>query len=922
MRAFALLVLLASAAAVQADNFVTRVHETVTIDIPGATAAYAIDPSIADVATPAVGRVSITGRSAGTTQLVAVTPSGTTSFLITIAAAHPVSVPAAVKAGEPIARAESRYSSSTAQVTNVIDVFTNGSERRTRVHLWNVHYTGERLGRSSDAFPSMFYRVTTPSHEYTLCDELVDLSPLTVRSTQLRGMHYRDRALELHAGYAASTMYEDLFLPADRRWGASASYGITSGPVRLVPGIHAFFSEPQGTSARRGVIASLAAEHRRGDVLFARAEIAGSRSLAASGELTYQTNDQELRARAWYKPEDFPTLGLGELPGTHGEIDWTRRVTPRLTVDSLGTFDRLELRAAEKTMEQTLGSTRLSVRYAPTKHLTLFGGADASLFESEASSFRTIAVPAGIAFDAASFGASIAYRLIDTTGAARHGDALRITARAGGPLIRASIWGERQRQAPTLDIIFGQQPGLELALLKLGISVHSAEELARVVRDNAALINLGFIEGVTIDLTPQRDQAGAEIAFSRAGGRDQLRLHALYDRLEGIGATRSTALATLSYSRRLFGATDVYGSWSWWRTMLPSATYENTAFEIGVRQRFDGLPGILRRGGTIEGTVFLDPELRGVRTQGSGMIADVEIILDGNRTVRTDRNGVYSFRNVGAGQHWIAANLPPSRPAFFTTRSRVEAEAPTRVDFGLVWSPARILGRVRSDADRGVAGAVIRARSTVGVELSATTDSNGEFAIAVPPGQYTLRLALESLPSGYSLAGDVERAVDAIAAEPRHAAFDVRALRSIAGTAAGAAEVRIEPLGRTAVTDGAGNFVFRSLPAGTFTLLAGSATSSVTLPPEPVSLRGVVLSGHSAKTSVAGRFFVQLGAFRDVANARILIRRALHAGTEPQTATQGDLTLVRVGPFASRAAAVSASHSLRAAGFETAITSP
>ena len=918
MKAFALLALLVSAAAVQAGSFVARVHETVTIDIPGATAAYAIDPSIADVATPAVGRLSITGRSAGTTQLVAVTSSGTTSFLITIAAAQKTSVPAAVRAGEPIARAESRYSSSTAQVTNVLDVFTNGSQRRTRLHVRNVHYAGERFGRSSDAFPSMFYRVTTPSREYTLFDELVDLSPLTVRSTQLRGMHYRDRALELHAGYAASTMYEDLFLPADRRWGASASYAIAAGPVRWVPGIHAFLSEPPGTSARRGVIGSLAAEHRRGDALFARAEIAGSHSLAASGEVTYQTSDQELRARAWYKPEDFPTLGLGDLPGTHADVDWTRRITPRLTIDSLATFDQLEL----SSIDQTLGSTRLSVRYAATKHLTLTGGADATLFESGTSSFRTVAVPAGIAFDTASFGASIGYRLIDTTGAARRGDALRVTARAGGPLVRASVWGERQRQAPTLDIIFGEAPGLELALLKLGINVHSAQDLARVVRDNPALINLGFIEGVTINLTPQRDQAGAEIALFTAGGRDQFRLQALYDRREGIGATRSTALATLSYSRRLFGATDVHGSYSWWRTALPAATYENTAFEIGVGQRFDGIPEVLRRGGTIEGVVFLDPELRGVRTQSAETIADVEIILDGNRTVRTDRNGAYSFRNVGGGQHWIAANLPPSRPAFFTTRSRVEAEAPTRVDFGLVWSPARILGRVRSDAERGVAGAVIRASSTSGVELSATTDSNGEFTMAVPPGQYTLRLARESLPSGYSLAGEEERVVDAIAAEPRHAAFDVRALRSIAGTALGATEVRIEPLGRTAVTDGAGNFVFRSLPAGTFTLQAGNATSSVTLPPEPVSLRGVVLSGHIAQKPVAGNFFVQLGAFRDLANARRLIQRVLRAGTEPQTTTQGGLTLVRVGPFPSRAAAASASHSLQAAGFETAITGP
>jgi hypothetical protein len=915
MKALALLALLVATASVQAASSVSRVHETVTIDIPGATAAYAIDPSMADVATPAVGRVSITGRAAGTTQLVAVTSSGPTSFLITIAAAQQPSVPAAVRAGEPIARAESRYSSSAAQVTNVLDVFTNGSERRTQLHLRNVHYTRDESGRSSDAFPSMFYRVTMPAYEYTLFDELVDLSPLSIRSTQLRGVHYRDRALEIHAGYAASTMYEDLLLPADRRWGASASYGITAGTVRWVPGVHVFLSEPPGTAAHRGFIGSLAAEHRGGDTLFARAEIAGSRSLAASGELTWQTSKQELRAIAWYKPEDFPTLGLGDIPGTHAEIDWTSRITPRLTVDSLTSFDELS------TAEQTLGSTRFSPRYALNKYLTLSGGVDVNLFESQSSSLRTIALPAGVAFDSASFGASIVYRIIDTAGAARRGDALRVTARAGGPRLRTSVWGERQRQAPTLDIIFGQEPGLELALLKLGIGVHSTEDLARVVRENAALINLGFIEGVTINLTPQRDQAGAEIALSTSDARNQLRLHALYDRFEGIGATRSTALATLSYSRRLFGATDLQGSWSWWRTALQSGTYDNNAFEIGVRQRFDGVPDILRRGGTIEGVAFLDPELRGVRTQGAGIVAGVEIILDGTRSVRTDGNGAYSFRNVGAGLHRIAANVPPSRPAFFTTRSRVEAEAPTRVDFGLVWSPARILGRVRSDADRGVAGAVVRASSSSGVQLSATTDSDGEFTIAVPPGHYTLRLALESLPSGYSRAGDEELSVDASAEEPRHAAFDVRALRSIAGTAFGAAEVRIEPLGRTAVTDAAGNFVFRSLPAGTFTLVAGGRTSAVTLPAGPASLRDVNVTGHIAGKPDGGGFFVQLGAFRDIANARRLIQRVIRAGQEPQTASEGGMTLVRVGPFPSRTAALSTSHSLQAAGFETAITS-
>ena len=76
--------------------------------------------------------------------------------------------------------------------------------------------------------------------------------------------------------------------------------------------------------------------------------------------------------------------------------------------------------------------------------------------------------------------------------------------------------------------------------------------------------------------------------------------------------------------------------------------------------------------------------------------------IDGTRTLHTDLKGAYAFDNVTPGRHWIVAQLPPAPRAFFTTPSHSEAEVGAHVDFGLVWTAARIDGRVISDlAGRG-----------------------------------------------------------------------------------------------------------------------------------------------------------------------------------------------------------------------------
>ncbi|HXH40755.1 MAG TPA: pilus assembly protein N-terminal domain-containing protein, partial [Thermoanaerobaculia bacterium] len=550
MRRLLVVALIFIALAARADNVTLRVEESMTVDVDGATAAYAIDPSIVDVAMAGTGRVSITGRSAGTTQLIAVTAFGTKAFLITVGAAHPAAAAHGVAAGnETMGRYETRYSSDTSRLQNSFDVFMRDGERLSQFHLLNVHYLGQRFGSSSTAFPSMFYRVSTPHRELTLLDDFVDVSPLTIRGTQVRGIHLHDGALELHAGYAAATMYEDLFLPADRRWVAGIGYGIDRGGIHWTPSIYGFFSEPKQTTARHGIAGAVAGEYRSADSLWLRAEVGVSRAVAASAEVRYDSARDHLSGHITFKPETYPTLGLSDIPGAHGELAWTRRASARLTADAFATYDDYHL----QSQRQTFSNGSFTLRYAATSHVTLSSGAAVTDLRTTSLSIRTIALPVGVAYDRASFGASLSGRILDNDNASRRGDVVRIAARASHRGFSSNLWVERQRQAPTLDLIFREEPGLALALERLGISVHTPEDVARVLRDNAALVNLGFIEGLTVNLTPLRWLGGFDASWIGAGdGRDQIRFHAIADRDESIGSTRTATIGTLSYSRRVF----------------------------------------------------------------------------------------------------------------------------------------------------------------------------------------------------------------------------------------------------------------------------------------------------------------------------------------------------------------------------------
>jgi hypothetical protein len=826
--------------AASGESSTVRIQETVTIEIPGATAAYTTNPAIADAIIVRPGLLSITGQAAGTTQLMVITAAGTQAFSITVtAASNPA--PARPAAGVPHVSYDARYSSGAARVQNTIDVSTTDDVRRSELHVVHIHdLLASR--RESNSIASVFYRRTTPARVLTLLDDAVDVSRTTIANTQLRGVHLRQGPLDVHAGYASSAMYDSFFLPAERRWAAGAGYDIHRGATRWTPSVYGFFSAPPGTAARRGLVGALTVEHRESETLFMRGDVGVSRSIAAAGEIRHTTSRGHIRALVSVKPDDFPTLGLGDVRGDHAELDWSRRATDRLSLASYGTFDRFNL-AGES---QRIGGASFSLRYAATARLAFHGGASATRVRTPGTSLRTIGLPFGVTYEAPAYGAAASYRLMDDSSASRRGDSIRLSAHARRGRFSASTWAERQRQAPTLDLIFSAEPGLELALLRLGISVRNPEDVARALRDNAALIDLGFITGVNVDLTPRRLQAGFSAGWLGSGPRsDHIRILAIHGRDERISSTRDSTIATLTYSRRVLAATDLYGSLSWYRTTSLARPVSGTSVDLGFRQQFSGVPAFMRRAGTIEGFVFLDPEMRGVRGAKTTALVDVEVTLDGMRTVRTDAHGAFAFHKVSPGAHRVAARLPPSPRAFFSTPSSVATTGPAHVDFGIVWTAARIDGRVINDAGAAISGAVLSASTQDGVPISTTSDAEGRFVFAVPAGDFLLSLVTASLPPGYSIAGTIEQRVRVAPDQPQVMSFEVQALRSVTGRAPGAAEVRIESLDRTARVDAAGNFVFRQMPSGSFAItarIAGRAVSAnIVMPSDPAMLHDVVL---------------------------------------------------------------------------------
>ena len=751
---------------VAAETVTVAVHETTVVKFAHASAAYAVEPAIAD-AVARDGEVSVSGKSAGETQIVVVTGSSQLMFDVKVTA--PAFTPPKQKRGGTEGRMEVRYGTAERQTHGIIDA--------GGLHIETVHYGASAAYRSETTLPSISYR----TGRLTLFDRLTDESPLTISNTTIRGLHFIDDRWRVHAGTTAFTAYQSFLIPTQRQNLLDAAFRVSGGLTA------------NALITSKGSVASMEYDYRPSEQIFARGEVGVGRALSSSRQaesLSYtigaaaqfglDRDADRVRVDLRYRPRDFVIISPGEPRGFFADSSWSRTFGRGSTIDS-----------SFSSQQRTTAATS-NLRLHLNDSLSLLGGASYGSFTGT----RSYSVPLGLQYDRNRFGASALARW--TNGA----PGFRVSTRTSLGRIYASAYVDYQQQAPTLDIVYRDDPALALALQQLGITATTVADIARALRENAALIELGYVEGVTVDLSPTRTQAGFEVAWM--GSKTQLRARVLANRSESVSRRTDTFIASLSASRG-----DFFASITYWK---------NPQLEIGFRRRFDELPSFVR--GTISGRVESP--------------VPVEIELDGQRRVTT--TGAFAFEHVTSGPHRVVARIPDARDAYFTTPSRVEAIAGDRLTFAVASSPAHLFGRVVSDAGDGLGGIAV-ALTRGATRLEATSATDGTFALNAAPGEWELSLDTLSLPPGFAL-GNASRPVMLAAALPSNESFTVRANRSVSGHApAGVTSIVVDPLGRQVPVAADGAFTIRSLPAGAITLRAGTHTTKVLVPREPAMLR-------------------------------------------------------------------------------------
>jgi hypothetical protein len=900
--AFAFIVLLAVRASATTTSVTLAVNESRQLQILGITAAWAVDTAIVDAAV-AQGGVTLFAKSSGRTRVMVIGVTGENELDVVVTAAPNRFKPTVAATGAQTT-AEVRYSSATREVQSDVTMKREDGPRRTELNLRSAHQTaGVRGDRATTSLPVVSYGIFTGKREVTFFDRDVVHSPLTLYGTPLRGLHYRDEHWRVHAGYTAYAAYQSFLVPVQRELVAGAGYAFRTGARSTVtPSLFTYRGQ--------GTVASLLYDYAR-DEAELRAEVGFSNGLAGAVQYWLDTPRDQARVDVRYRPRDFATIGYGDLHGLRADASWSHAYGRGSSAAlSLAAVDRV--RAATIDLDQRLNDL-----------VSLTGGASWGSFNGT----RNLTVPAGVDLHFARGGISALYRYAQSgTNGGGHGG--RLTARASLGRLYLNAFADRQQNAPTLEVIFGEQPELALALAELGITATSPSDVARALREHQALIDLGFIEGITVDFAPMRTQLGFEAAWLGAGSaRHQLRARLLRSVVESVSSRSATTIASLTYSRRISSATDLFAGYTYWRTdRRGQASTIQPYVEVGVRQRFDGMPSFGSGNGTISGIVFADEDLDGT-SDGTGIVAEVE--LDGATRQQTGDDGRFTFRNVARGSHRVVARVAKPE-AYFTTPSRVEAEAGDDIAFGVASTPARLLGRITNDAGSGIAGVrVLLARGTR--QVTATTNSEGAFSVATAPGEWEISILTDSVPAGHALAGTEARSVMLNRDEPQKIAWQLRALRSVSGSGAPPnADVTIEPLGKHVRSDAAGRFSIRSLPAGEVTLIAGNAKRTVVLGAGPTSLSvefGTVAQPE-VRTIVSGEhrdtmhgYVVQIGAFRVRANADAILHRARNSGVDAKLHVSGPLTIVSAGPYASNNEAAAAAARLTRVGLEAVITS-
>ena len=859
----ALLCLLCNVAGLGQSIITVPYQKSTTFPVAGATAAYALDSSIAE-ATVTNEVVEIYGKAPGTTNVIVVTSGGVQSFSITVPQPPPLLPPNFIAQQNENGESgsyEFRYTSDPAQVTNSFEFKRSQGDSFNRFQVINANLVRRSSG-SVIGFPLASYEIGRRSRDIILLDENVSHSPLTLDGYMVRGFHYTQGPWEFHGGVTSVATFQGLFLATDPEKLAGISRRFTLSKTSSIFGNLYYFSNPANTrpAAKDGAMGSVAYEYRPAENFHLLSEIGISRGVAFASQARYDDFKTHAEGRFRAMPSRFAALAINNQRGAFTDLNISRIFTSRLSGNFAATQSNYNL----VNLKQKTFTSNLTVTYKLTGNFSVNGGMAVSRFQSQlplTAAIKTLNIPVGVDFSSHHFGAGFQYQST-TNFQGSHGNDFGVNLRGSIRQFQVSTFFRRNVQVPTVEAIFAQVPGLQDVLERSGIIAATPDQIAQLLRNTALLTTLGFSDALTVNLSPARTDLGALLNWiSKRTTHDQVNLSFLNSKTDLVqGNTFKFMTASASYSRRLTANNDIVVSASLFRTQDGINSNLRPLFDVSIRHRFYSAPGFLLPGrrGMISGHVFRDDEDTAKYTGTQEGISGVEIRLDDGRVTRSDANGFYSFNRVPFGEHRVEAMFQSTEPFFFTTNSPAAAEINSTVDFGINFQKGQIFGYLRNDAGSGIPGVVVELQ---GADLMRRirTSVDGKFTFSgLPPGTYKLATLPDSYPPGYPLQNLPEWAVALEPGKPEQAEFTVRATRVISGRVVVYDRQLLKPVPLEGITvrlvesslevktSASGAFVFRNLSAGTHTISVtyeGKETiRTVTVPAEPVNIRDIELN--------------------------------------------------------------------------------
>src|SRR5947209_1286525 len=786
-----------------------------------ATAAYSIDNDCAEVEVDG-GVVIISGKRPCTTHVVTLA-DGTTIEHEVFVSPRPEQLER-IKAArmheqgmQESGYISTMYSSDPGQVETTLNMSRTqgGHTASVAVSVANGHSFSPE--KRQTALPLASLRFASSSTTVTLLDSFVEQSPLTLSGTDLRGLHIQSGPWFLHAGIASLTNFRQrMFDPdPDRTIDAGYRFGLTrhSGLIASTQWVHA---SPSYASGRSGVIGSLMYDYLNPERLRLQLELGMSEGAAGAGLFDFFGSKDRMQVRVRSTPLHFPGLSAAPARGFQGSGNWTHQLTGTLGVDFSGTRDTYRLLDGT-TQANTSAAARMQWRLG---HFTLSGGFDhAELSRRNAEAIVSNAVPVGLAFDTQHFGNSIQYQYRRNDAADLGSYLVRDSMRINSGPVRFTFYGSRQTQAPTLDYVVGNVPGLRQALLEAGVTATTPEDILDFIRAHADLIGGGLITNLNLNLAPVRNEYGG--TFNWTVRRNLLSLDFGYREVDDqriIGRVTSR-LGSGSLSVHLTPTTTLDVTGSLLETQAPGSVLRTPLLAIGLRRQLGSVPGFLnyfQQLGWIRGEVFVDED-----GHTAGGMEGVTVVLDGVRRTHTDKSGVYYFHSVMEGKHSVDVEYQSAGSYIFTTAPHVETDENTVVNFGISTRKALLFGSVRNDGGLPLSKAVIHITG-VKQEQIRTTD-NGSFRFNLTNGgTYTVTLDAQSLPPSYDFNSFTQQTAHVEVNEPARVHFVVRAFRSIrcSVTCTGAqldnskVDLRIDIGASVVIVDGDGKYKISNLSSG------------------------------------------------------------------------------------------------------------